>query len=93
MDGDTKANIDMPDTLEEAERFQRLFVLPVVEAVRVEMKSHLAPLSGIADRVTALEGKQAKALLGWGVYATLAAAAIGVGMDWFKRKIGWKSGG
>lgn len=40
--------------------------------------------------IEALRSKQTKALLGWGVYATVAASLIGVGLDWAKGKLGWK---
>lgn len=40
-------------------------------------------------RLGELEGRQTKALLGWGVYATAAAALIGVSLDWIKRKLHW----
>jgi hypothetical protein len=86
---------DSGDVLEDAERFQRLFVTPMVDAVRTEMRSHLAPLmqaqadtdkrlASAEGAINELKGKQTKALLGWGVYASAAALAIGSAWGWVK---------
>lgn len=98
MEDDNKP-IDLPHTLEDAERFQRLFVTPVVNAMKQEMGAQLQPLvSGLAERREAdglqngrldrLESKQTKALLGWGIYATGLSIAIAAGWDWIKKKLG-----
>ena len=47
-DKDQGVPINLPDTLEDAERFQRIFVIPVVAAVRAEMQNQMAPLAGLA---------------------------------------------
>jgi hypothetical protein len=109
MSGENKeVPINLPDTLEDAERFQRLFVQPMVDAMGQRIQSELQPIvsgqrklfASIAEQknkdaaqdaaIADLKGKQAKALLGWGVYATVAASLIGVGLDWAKGKLGWK---
>jgi len=80
--------IDLPDNLADAERFQRLFVLPVVEAVRVEVRSSIQPLvSAQADqeaRLKELEGSQRKALIGYAVFASGLSIVLAAGWDWIK---------
>lgn len=90
--------LDMPDSFEEAERFQRLFVEPMVQAVRTEMQQHVqqvtdfvtktnATVSGFDGRIRKLEGDQRKALVGWGVYATIVGVALTTAWKWVASKI------
>ncbi len=91
---DTKS-IDMPDTFAEAERFQRLFVMPMVDAIRVEVRNHLGPIiesnkvitaeqAAQAARLTNLEGSQKKALVGYGVFAAGLSVALAAAWDYVK---------
>lgn len=91
---------DSGEVLENAERFQRLFVNPAIEAIRQEMKSHLAPIVEANQRqdksieehgtaITQLQGSQKKAMLGWGVYASVAAVALGSAWGYVKSKFHW----
>lgn len=84
-----------PDTFDEAERFQRLFVRPLVDAVRAEMQSSLQPLiengerreariRSIEDRTLRLEQTQSRALLGWGVFAAGLSIALTAIWDYLK---------
>lgn len=84
----------LPDNFEEAERFQRLFVAPMVEAVRTEVNSHMteikgliAPAIALEGRVRKLEGNQKRALLGWSVYATAIGIACTAAWRWIASKI------
>lgn len=67
--------------LETIERYQRLFVAPLVNAVEAKIEGMLQPMireqaalrkdvGGLQDRTGKLEGSQKKALVGWGVFAT-----------------------
>jgi hypothetical protein len=91
---------DTNEVLEKAERFQRLFVEPMVDALRAEMKSSLAPLVEANQRqdtaiaahqtdIDTLKGSQKKALIGWGVYASLGTVAVGSAWGWIKSKFHW----
>jgi hypothetical protein len=77
------------DDFEKAERFQRLFVTPLVDAVRVEMKAHLEPMNQTLTRIEAfepriskLERSQKKALAGLGIFATLIGLGCRAGWEW-----------
>lgn len=89
----------LPDSFEEAERFQRLFVKPMVDAVRVEVKSQLEPVVSFIttqqakdqkqdERLTNLEGSQRKALVGWGVFATFLSIMLTAGWNKIKSLLG-----
>lgn len=91
----------VPDSIAEADRFQRLFVAPAVEAMGAKMEAHLAPLveaqktlliiqSKHGERLDKLEGGQRKALVGYGVFAAGLSVALAAGWDFLKRKVGWK---
>ncbi len=91
--------IDMPDTLEEAERFQRMFVQPVAETIRTEMRTLVTPLvdrvtavendnKSVKDRLNQLESSQSKALIGWGVFATGLSIVLSASWNWIKERIG-----
>lgn len=88
----------MNDDLERAERYQRLFVRPIVDQLKIELEAHIAPLvtaqqdqrtilSEHGRRIGRLEGSQKKALIGFGFYASIASIAVGAGWNWIKGKI------
>lgn len=90
--------IQLPDNFEEAERFQRLFVTPIVGAMELKLERMLAPLvstqKALTVRIDIIEGRVAKlevsekhALWGWGVYATVVAAATTGGIKWVMAKL------
>ena len=96
-DDSDKAHPDTPDSFTEAERFQRLFVVPLVEAVRVEVGNSIRPLaSDVAElrketdstsrRLTAVESLQMKALIGWGVVAAAFSGVLTLVWDYISRK-------
>lgn len=90
-----------PDTFEEAERFQRLFVTPVVTQMKTEITALIQPvvdshksmqgkLIEQDKRITDLENGQRKALVGYGVFAAGLSVVVGASWDWLKGKVGWK---
>lgn len=100
MGADSENNdLQLPHNLADVERFQRLFVKPMVETVKQEMRTTCEQLKAefAADRseqeklrtdVDGLKSNQRKALIGWGVIATGVSVFIGFCGDWVKRKIG-----
>jgi len=92
---DINDNIDLPGNLADAERFQRLFVQPMVEAVKTEVRTSIYPLvqghAELGRRVDALEGSQRKALVGYSVFAAGLSVALAAGWDWIK-SIFYRSG-
>lgn len=83
------------EALENAERFQRLFVTPVVDAVKQEMQTSLRAISDIQNRhagmleahndeIARLKSTQKKALIGWGVLSMGVASAISASFAWLK---------
>jgi Ni,Fe-hydrogenase III large subunit len=91
-------DLDLPGNLEDAERFQRLFVTPMIEAVRTEVKNQLAPVveghrklfaeqERIRDRLNTVERMQKKALVGYGVFASGLAVIVAAVWDWIKSLI------
>lgn len=90
----------LPNSFEEAEQFQRLFVTPLVNAVKTEMANHVEKVTaivttattkvdGMENRVTRLESSQKKALAGFALYATGLSLLIGSLWGWIKSKIHW----
>ncbi len=79
--------MDLND-LEDAARFQELFVKPMVDAVRAELKPLTKTVYATRERVQKLEGNQRKALIGLAGLTFVVASTIGVVVDWAKRKIG-----
>lgn len=86
------------DQLERAERFQRMFVLPIVEAMRIELRSHTdqldQKLTAIVtqvkdhdDRLVGLEKNQKKALIGWGVLTLAVGTFTSAAYAYIKSKI------
>lgn len=76
-------SLDFKD-LEDAEAFQRAFVLPLVEAVRKEVAPLVLSDAEQTKRIAALERNQGRALLGMIVYAT----GLGFVLDYVKKKLG-----
>ena len=86
--------MDLPHTLADAERFQRLFVKPMVDAVRQELQP---VIQGMADqalkdkeqdgKIQALESGQKKAMVGWGVIATGLSIALVSCWEWAFKKV------
>jgi hypothetical protein len=70
--------------LDAAEQYQRLFVKPMIDSLKAELETQLKPVlimqqnqeqrvNALDGRIVKLESSNKKALIGWGVYATLAA--------------------
>lgn len=76
------------DDLDDAEKFQKHFVTPLVEAVRAEMKPLTTTVYATRERVKKLEGNQMKAMLGFAGMATALSVALGLGVDWLRKKVG-----
>lgn len=74
--------------LKDAEEFQKHFVLPLVEAVRQEVRPLVEMDQRQELRIAALEGTQKKALAGFAAAAAVVATVFGVLLDWGKRKLG-----
>lgn len=90
--------IQLPENFEEAERFQRLFVTPVVVAMEAKLEGILAPLVASQQavvvrmetaegRIGKLEASEKHALWGWGAYATVVAAVTTGGIKWLMSKL------
>lgn len=82
---------EMSEALARGEQFTRIFVQPMVEAVRSEMATHveevkkaLETVNGFEGRVSKLEKDQKKALVGWSVYASAAAGILAWSWSWIK---------
>lgn len=102
MNDDQKLNppgsLRIPDSFEDAERFKRLFVDPMIDMVKQEMNGHVTKITAIAtgvvtqvngmeSRVAKLEGNQKHALLGWGVYSTAVGVATAAAWKWITTKV------
>jgi hypothetical protein len=79
--------MDIKD-LEDAEMFQALFVKPLVDAVRTEVRPVVEGHAALRRRVQRLERNQKRAI--WGLSATAALFSVGFGLvlDWLKSKLG-----
>ena len=75
--------------LEDIERFQRLFVEPMVKSVREELKPLTEMAKDTQERVVKLEKNQGRALVGVGAVALLISTATGLGVDWVRRRLGF----
>lgn len=86
--------------LDVAERYQRTFVKPLVDAVTTQIDQHLAEmakdLASVKTTVAAhtvdlnkLKADQKKALVGYGVFSSGVAMALAAGWTWIKGH--WKS--
>lgn len=90
----------MPLTLQDAEQVKEVLLDPMREAMRSEFQTQLAPLVA-AQKANAetieqntkdiqdLKDTQRKALLGFGIYASIAAVAVGSAWSWFTSKLHW----
>lgn len=94
----SSTDLSLPNNFEDAERFQRLFVLPITAAMEVKIEQTLKPVvetvAGLRNHLNAQDiqiGKlvkdQRKALLGWSAYATAAAAALSWGWNYVRSHI------
>jgi hypothetical protein len=72
------------NNLDDAERFQKHFVRPLVDAVRAEVAPLVASDRKQTKQIERLEANQRRALAGMAVYAT----ALGIGVDWLRKKVG-----
>lgn len=75
--------------LEDAERFQRLFVAPLVEGVRKEIAPVVEGHKSLSDRVGKLETNQKRAIWGLSAAAGVASVVFAAVLDWVKRKLGF----
>lgn len=77
------------NNLKDAEEFQKHFVRPLIDAVRLEVQPLVAKDAEQERRLGTLEGNQKKALWGFALYATALSVFVGMAADWLKRKVGW----
>ena len=79
--------------LDREEQYQRLFVKPLVEAVRAEVKATVEPLvekvNDTERRVASLEKNQLRALTGFAGVVLLVSTAWGLALDWVRKRVGW----
>jgi hypothetical protein len=94
----SSTDLQLPTTMEDAERFQRLFVLPLMQAFEARIQDAIQPvldghrtiqehLARQDNTIAALIRDQKKALLGWSFYATGAAALLAWGWGFVKSHI------
>lgn len=69
--------------IDDAEKFQKHFVQPLIDGVRAEIKPLVTQTTENTDRISKLEGNQKKALIGYSAVAVLAGSAFG----WAKQQI------
>lgn len=81
----------MSDELDSAEQYQRMFVRPVVDALKIELESQLRPLveaSGDHEkRIRGMEAKQHKMLAMYGVFSVLACGTVGSLWNYIRTKL------
>jgi hypothetical protein len=88
---------ELGDVLEDAERFQRLFVTPAIDAIRTEMQAHLAPIAASqrtqattiethGKDIESLKGTQRKVLAVWSIIASIGGAGLTAALTWLKGK-------
>ena len=86
--------------LEYAVRFQQLFVEPLVDAVRAELKplaerakqheeADQQRFADVNNRLNAIEGNQKKALFAYAAIVAAVTAAVSAGWAWLKSKLHW----
>lgn len=78
----------MKDELESAERFQRLFVTPLVDGVRKELNPIVKGQQDLTQRVSKLEAMFGRAVWGLSIASAVMSVVLGVGLDYIKRKLG-----
>lgn len=94
----SSTDLHVPDNFADAERFQRLFVLPVVQGVEDRLKTMLQPvidqhqaqagqIKQNTEDIATLKTDQKKALLGWSAYATAAAVLVGSAWGYIKSHV------
>lgn len=66
------------DNLDDAEKFQKHFVTPLVEAVRAEVKPLVEAQAKTEERLNKLEANQKKALIGYGGVIAVVTLAFNV---------------
>lgn len=82
---------------EEAEHFQNVCVRPLIAAVETSLKSQIQPIvdAQVENKrrldehemaLNSLKAGNKKAMIGYGVYATVAAAAVGSAWGWIRTK-------
>ncbi len=76
------------EDLEDIERFQRLFVEPLVKSVREELKPLTTASADHTARLDKLEGNQKKAMFGFAGLTLVASTAIGLSVDWLRKRVG-----
>lgn len=90
----------LPDNFEDAERFQRLFVQPLIQTVKTEMQSHAEAVQKTVDgfatkvsehdkRLGTLEANQKKGMVGWGVLTLIVGTLVTTCWNWVKGKLHW----
>lgn len=90
--------LHVPDNFEDAERFQRLFVAPMIEMVKKEMTTHVSTVTGIVQAATLkvdamradvdkLKADQKHALVGYGIFSTGLAVGMAAAWKWATSKI------
>lgn len=74
------------DNLDDAEKFQKHFVTPLVDAVKAEMKPLVDAKLDHESRLSKIESNQKKALLGYaGIVAALTVAFNYVKARWLSK--------
>lgn len=74
--------------LDDGEQFQRVFVKPMIDAMKAEIKPIISASRNHEKRLERLENNQKKALLGFGAVSSVLALAVGSVVEWSKRKLG-----
>lgn len=81
--------------LRDAEDFQRVFVRPLVDAVREEIKPLVENdrrLEERADRhqaaIEELQKQRGRVLAAFAAFTLLLSTAFGLGIDWVRKKLG-----
>lgn len=72
--------------LEDAERFQKLFVAPLVDAVRAEVKPLVEADRDHEDRLKKLESNQKRALVGLSAVVLAVTIAFNAVVDYLRNK-------
>jgi hypothetical protein len=65
--------------IDDIDKFQQHFVLPLVDAVRAEMKPLVEDVTSMKSRLAELEKNQKRAMVGWGVFSAALASVLGYG--------------
>jgi hypothetical protein len=76
------------NNLDDAEKFQKHFVTPLIEAVREELKPLTKTTYSNRARIDKLERKWGRALWGFSAAAGFLSVVIGLLVDTFKKRMG-----